>query len=108
MLRCMLLIEKQEMLLRAQMQQQQIHDNPPTSQGIVISQSMEMTTVADPFLGQSNVSANHIKQESSDSGVGKYDSRCPCGGFGRSSSLFFLCFFTNNTLPTCTSLVLVL
>lgn len=63
-------LQHQEMLLRAQMQQQQIHDNPPTSQGIVISQSMEMTTVADPFLGQSNVSANHIKQESSDSGVG--------------------------------------
>lgn len=61
----------QEMMLRAQMQQQQIHDNPPSSQGIVISQSMEMPIVADPFLGQSNVTANHIKQESSDSGVGK-------------------------------------
>jgi len=63
-------LQRQEMMLRAQMQQQQIHDNPPSSQGIVISQSMEMPIVADPFLGQSNVTANHIKQESSDSGVG--------------------------------------
>lgn len=72
-------LQHQEMILRAQMQQQQIHDNPPTSQGIVISQSMEMTTVADPFLGQSNVSANHIKQESSDSGVGGMGTGTPYG-----------------------------
>lgn len=59
-------------MLRAHMQQQQqIHENPPSSQGIVISQALEMTTVADPFLGQSNATTNHIKQESSDSGVGE-------------------------------------
>ncbi|XP_061171585.1 transcriptional coactivator YAP1-A-like isoform X3 [Saccostrea echinata] len=63
-------LQRQEMMLKAQMQQQQVYENPPNSQGIVISQALEMTTVTDPFLGQSNVTANHIKQESSDSGVG--------------------------------------
>lgn len=72
-------LQRQEMMLRAQMQQQQIHDNPPSSQGIVISQSMEMPIVADPFLGQSNVTANHIKQESSDSGVGGMGTGTPYG-----------------------------
>ncbi|XP_056005962.1 transcriptional coactivator YAP1-A-like isoform X3 [Ostrea edulis] len=73
-------LQRQEMMLRAHMQQQQqIHENPPSSQGIVISQALEMTTVADPFLGQSNATTNHIKQESSDSGVGGMGTGTPYG-----------------------------
>ena len=64
------------MALRSQMQmqaqvQQQSQDSPaPPSQNIVISQANELTTVTDPFLGQTN-SSDHSRQESGDSGVGK-------------------------------------
>jgi len=67
----------QEMLLRAQiqaqqqLQQQQQGESTPTSQSIVISQANEMTSVTDPFLGQTN-SSDHSRQESTDSGVGRY------------------------------------
>ncbi|XP_060085990.1 transcriptional coactivator YAP1-like isoform X3 [Ylistrum balloti] len=70
-------IARQEMLLRAQMQQQQQlqqqqqqqQDVIPVSQSINISQANEMTSVTDPFLGQTN-SSDHSRQESTDSGVG--------------------------------------
>lgn len=69
-------IARQEMLLRAQMQaqqqlqqQQQQQDAIPVSQSINISQANEMTSVTDPFLGQTN-SSDHSRQESTDSGVG--------------------------------------
>lgn len=62
-----------EMLLRLQMQQQQQlkqqQQGETTSQDIAISQANEMTSVTDPFLGQTNTS-DHTRQESTDSGVG--------------------------------------
>ena len=36
-----------------------------------ISQSSEMTSVADPFFGQTHTSDHHSRQESGDSGLGE-------------------------------------
>jgi hypothetical protein len=33
-------------------------------------QMTEMTSVADPFLGQTGSSTNHVRDESTDSGLG--------------------------------------
>ena len=39
-----------------------------------VDQATEMTTVTDPFLGQTGSSTDHSRQESADSGLGESDS----------------------------------
>ena len=45
--------------------------NQIRTDGQSIETSSEMTTVTDPFLGQTNSNDLHARQESADSGVGK-------------------------------------
>ncbi|XP_046369213.1 transcriptional coactivator YAP1-like isoform X1 [Haliotis rufescens] len=66
-------IARQEMMIRAnlagnpeaQQQQQQIQSQTPK-----LVQANEMTSVTDPFLGQTGTSDLHSRQESADSGLG--------------------------------------
>ncbi|KAL3848233.1 hypothetical protein ACJMK2_019104 [Sinanodonta woodiana] len=63
-------LARQEMLLRQTLQNQmQNQMDTQTIQDISISRANEMTSITDPFLGQSN-SSDHTRQESGDSGVG--------------------------------------
>ena len=45
--------------------------NQIRTDGQSIETSNEMTTVTDPFLGQTNSNDPHARQESADSGLGK-------------------------------------
>lgn len=67
-------IARQEMALRAQVGESNMSGTPEHT----ISQSTEMTSVADPFFGQTHTSDHHSRQESGDSGL---------GGMGTSYSL---------------------
>ncbi|CAL1541382.1 unnamed protein product [Lymnaea stagnalis] len=68
-------IARQEMALRAQVGEAGLGTPGDIS---TISQSSEMTTVTDPFFGQTGTSDHHSRQESGDSGL---------GGMGTSYSL---------------------
>ena len=55
------------MALRAQVGESNMGGTPEHT----ISQSSEMTSVADPFFGQTHTSDHHSRQESGDSGLGE-------------------------------------
>lgn len=63
-------LNRQEMALRNPAVQNHQIPNQIRTDGQSIETSSEMTTVTDPFLGQTNSNDLHARQESADSGVG--------------------------------------